>query len=116
MILTKVYEVIMSYNKESQLFFDDHLAIILQVPLVDESLIMNAYTVYNLPIPHPVFQKKIHYSVEGDCLELLSDADFTTLTSECNMLIYVFTRGHMCWFDTTCYPTEKIPSIITLYF
>ena len=33
--------------------FDDYLVIILQVPLVDKSLIMNVYRVYNLLMLHP---------------------------------------------------------------
>ena len=42
-------------NKSNR--FDDHLVVILQLPIVDKSLIMNIYKVYNLPILHPVLQK-----------------------------------------------------------
>ena len=37
--------------------FDDHLVIILRVPLVNRSLIINVHKVYYLPILHPVLQK-----------------------------------------------------------
>ena len=35
---------------------NDHLVVILQAPLVDESLIMNVYKAYNLLLLHPVLQ------------------------------------------------------------
>ena len=37
---------------------DEHLVVIIQVPLVDKSLIMNVYEVYHFPILHPVLKKK----------------------------------------------------------
>ena len=57
--------------------FDDHLFI--QVPLVDKSLIMNVYKVYNLPILHPTLQKTFCYSVAGQYVALSSDSDYVTI-------------------------------------
>ena len=80
--------------------FDDFLVSILQVPLVDKSLIMNVYKGYNLLIFHPVLQKTCHYSLEGEYLALSSDGDYATLLLEHDILIFVFTRGQMCQFDS----------------
>ena len=41
--------------------FDDHLVVILQMPLVDISLIMNVYKVNNLPVLHSILKKPFQY-------------------------------------------------------
>ena len=56
----------------------------------------------------PYLFKTFCYSVEGEYLALSSDVDCATIPSECDMLICVFTKGHMCQFDTALYPTEKV--------
>ena len=88
--------------------FDDHLVIILQVPLVSNSLFMNGNKVYNLFILHPTLQNTFHYSAEGEYMVLLSDDDYATIPSEYDMFTCVFTRVHRCQFDTALFPTEKV--------
>ena len=80
--------------------FDDHLVVILQVPVVDESLVMNMFKVYNLPILHPALQKNFQYTIEDKYIGISSDSDYATLLSECDMFTCAFNKGHMCQFDT----------------
>ena len=88
--------------------FDDHLVIILQVPLVEKSLIMKAYKVYNLAILHPTLKKVFQNSLEALCPGLFSDGNYATIPLEHAVLICAFTKGHMCRLDTALYHTEKI--------
>ena len=67
-----------------------------KVPLVDKSLVMNVYKVYNMHILHPVLQNTFQYYIEGENPALSLDDDNATLPSQKYMLTYVFTEGHMC--------------------
>ena len=58
---------------------------ILQIQLVDKSLIMNVYKAYNLSILHIVPQKAFYYSLEGEYLALSSDSHYVTIPSECDI-------------------------------
>ena len=73
----------MSWLHINSIGLDDHL--ILQVPLVDKSLIMNVYIVYNLPIFHPGLQKTFHY-----LWRLSSNGGYATISGSV-MLTFVFT-------------------------
>ena len=96
MIPIKIYRVALRYSEFSKDIFDDHLVIILQVPLVDEFLIINVYKVSNLPILHPALQKTFLFLVEGEKLAFSSDGACATIPSECDMLTSMFTRCLMC--------------------
>ena len=72
----------MSLNKISPVIVETHLFVkilSLSKSRADKSLII-VYKVYNLPILHPILQKKkFCYSVEGENLALSSDGDYTSL-------------------------------------
>ena len=55
-------------------------------------------------------------SIEGEYLTLSSDSDYATLLSEQDMLTCVFTKGHICQFDTALYPTEKVSWCLYTFF
>ena len=84
------------------------MVVILQVPLVDKSPLMNVYMVYNLCILHPALQRTFHYSLEGEILAFSSNGDYDTIPLECHILKCVFTGGYKCQFDATLYPLEKV--------
>ena len=67
--------------------FDDHLVVILQLPLVDKALVMNVSY---------VLWKAFHYSLEGEYLVLFSNGDYATIPSKHNILTFVFTQGYTC--------------------
>ena len=60
----KIYGVIMNYSRYPYCF-DDHLVVILWMPLVDKSSAMNAYKAYYLPIDS-ILQKASQYCLEGE--------------------------------------------------
>ena len=70
--------------------------------------LINVYNFYYLPILNLLLQQTFCYSFEGEYQALLFDGDFATIPSECDMLTYMFIRGHMCQFDTALYPTQKV--------
>ena len=63
----------------SPVVFDDHLVVILQVPLVDKYLIMNVYIIYNLSILHPVMKKTYQCFLKGEYLTLSCDGNYATI-------------------------------------
>ena len=70
--------------------------IIVQMPLIDKSLVMIVYKAYNFPILYTILQKTSCYSVVVNTWLFLSDVDYANLPSECDMLTCVFTMGLMC--------------------
>ena len=63
---------------------EDHLVVLLYVPLVYKIFI---YTAYNLPILYQMPQEVPQYSMEGEYLSLLSDGDYATTASEDDILL-----------------------------
>ena len=47
---------------------EDCLMLILTVPLVDQSLQMNLYKIYNLPMLHPILHVHVQYELESSYL------------------------------------------------
>ena len=62
--------------------FDDHLVVILQVPLVNKSFCHECYKAYNMPILHPILQKAFQYSLQGKQLAISYDGDYAAIPSE----------------------------------
>ena len=50
--------------KFTPIVLEDYLMLILTVPLIDQSLHMNLYKVYNLPMLHPTLQVHVQYEIE----------------------------------------------------
>ena len=53
--------------KLTPIVLQDYLMLILTVPLVDQSLQMDLYKVYNLPMLHPTLNVHAQYEIEGMC-------------------------------------------------
>ena len=51
--------------KITPVVMDEFLLIILTIPLTDQSLEMNLYKVYNLPVLHPELKVEFTYELEG---------------------------------------------------
>ena len=67
--------------------FKDDLAVILQVPLVDKSLLMNIYKMHNSSILHPILQMIFQYSLEVEYLAVTTYGDYITICSGHDVLI-----------------------------
>ena len=90
------------------IFLQDYLMLILTVPLVDQSLQMNLYKVYNLPMLHSTLNVHLHYEIEGMYLATLMEGMFISLPSAIDVKLCLITNGHLCMFDQALYPVESI--------
>ena len=89
-----------------------YLMLILTVPLVDQSLQMNIYRVYNLPMLHPTLNMHAQYEIEGTYLATLMECMFISLPSTLDVKLCLITNGHLCMFDEALYLVESINSCI----
>ena len=90
--------------------------LILTVPLVDQSLHMNLYKVYNLPILHPVLHVHVQYEVENTYLATVMDGMFVTLPTALDVRLCLMTNRHLCMFKQALYPVEQMKWCIYALF
>ena len=93
--------------KLTPIILQDYLMLILTVPLIDQSLHMNLYKVYNLPMLHPTLQMHVQYELEGPYLATLMDSMFITLPTTMDVRLCLMTKGHLCMFDQALYPVDN---------
>ena len=89
--------------------------LILTVPLIDQSLQMNLYKVYDLFMLHPKLNVHAHYGIEGTYLATLMEGMFISLPSTIDIKLCFMTTGHLCMFDQALYPVEKLTGAFMLY-
>ena len=94
--------------KLTPIVLEDYLMLILTVPLVDQSLHMNLYRVYNLPMLHPVLHVHVQYEVENTYLATVMDGMFITLPTALDVRLCLMTNGHLCMFKQALYPVEQM--------
>ena len=82
--------------------------LILTVPLVDQSLQMELYKIYNLPMFHPTLHMHAQYEIEGTYLATLMEGMFVSLPSTLDVKLCLMTSRHLCMFDKALYPLESI--------
>ena len=82
--------------------------LILTVPLIDQSLQINLYKVYNLPMLHPKLNVNAQYEIEGTYLVTLMEGMFISLPSTIDIKLCLMTTKHLCMFDQALYPVERI--------
>ena len=85
---------------------EDYLMLILTVPLIDQSLHMNLYKVYNLPMLHPTLHVYAQYEIENSYLATIMDGMFITLPTALDVKLCIMTNGHLCMFKQALYPVE----------
>ena len=96
---------------------EDYLMLILTVPLVDQSLHMNLYKVYNLPMLHPVLHVHAQYKIENTYLATVMDGMFITLPTVLDVRLCLMTNGHLCMFNKQAlYPVEQMDWCIYALF
>ena len=94
--------------KLTPIVLQDYLMLILTVPLIDQSLQMNLYKVYDLPMLHPTLNVHAQYEIEKDYLATLMEGMFISLPSTLDIKLFLVTNGHLCIFDQALYPVERI--------
>ena len=82
--------------------------LILTVPFVDQSLQMELYKIYNLPMLHPNLHVHAQYEIEGTYLATLMEVMFVSLPSTLDVKLCLMTNRHLCMFDKALYPMESI--------
>ncbi|MDA8043316.1 MAG: hypothetical protein MPJ22_12930, partial [Pirellulales bacterium] len=75
---------------------DDFLLIILTIPLIDQSLEMNLYKVYNLPALHPELKVEFTYELEGEYLAITKNKLYAALPTAREIRICTGTGGYLC--------------------
>ena len=84
--------------KLTPIVLEDYLMLILTVPLIDQSLHMNLYKVYNLPMLHPMLHMHVQYEMENSYLATIMDGMFITLPTALDVKLCLMTNGHLCMF------------------
>ena len=98
------------YNiiKVTPIVMDDYLMVILTIPLIDSSLDVNLYKVYNLPMLHPKLQIQVEYQLEGTYFATHMHGMYATIPKESDIKLCMMSQGHLCIFDEPLYLVEKI--------
>ena len=84
------------------------LIIILLIPLVDKSLQIDLYKVYNLPVLHPELKVQFSYILEGEYLAISTSHTYAAIPTSYEICICLETKGHLCVLNTALYPVDKI--------
>ena len=100
--------------KLTPLVLEDYLMLILTVPLIDQSLHMNLYKVYNLPMLHPTLHVHAQYEIENSYLATIMDGMFITLPTALDVKLCLMTNGHLCMFKQALYPVEHTTGVFML--
>ena len=93
--------------KLTPIVLEDYLMLILTVPLIDQSLHMNLYKVYNLPMLHLILHVHVQYEIESSYLATIMDGMFITLPTALDVKLCLMTNGHLCMFKQVLYPVEQ---------
>ena len=93
--------------KLTPIVLEDCLMLILTVPLVDQSLQMNLYKIYNLPMLHPTLHVHAQYELESSYIAAVMDGMFVTLPTALDVRLCLMTNGHLCTFNQALYPVEQ---------
>ena len=86
----------------------DYLMLILTVLLIDQSLQMDLYKVYNLPMLHPTLHVHAQYEIEATYLATLMEGMFISLPSTLDVKLCLMTNRHLCMFDQALNPVQRI--------
>ena len=93
--------------KLTPIVLEDSLMLIFTVPLVNQSLQLNLYKVYNLPMLHPVLHVHAQYELESSYIATVMDGMFVTLPTALDVRLCLMTNGHLCMFNQALYPVEQ---------
>ena len=84
------------------------LIVILLIHLVDRSLKLDLYKVYNLPALHPELKVYFSYILEGEYFAISVSHTYAAMPSSHEICICLSSQGHLCVLNTALYPVDKI--------
>ena len=93
--------------KLTPIVLEDCLMLILTVPLIDQSLQMNLYKIYNLPMLHPILHVHAQYELESSYIATVMDGLFIMLPTALDVRLCLMTNGHLCMSNQALYPVEQ---------
>ena len=81
------------YNiiKVTPIVMEDYLMVILMISLIDSSLDVNLYKVYNLPMLHPQLQIQVEYQLEGAYFATHMHGMYAAIPKETDIKLYLCT-------------------------
>ena len=94
--------------KITPIVMDDFLLIIFTIPLTDQSLEMNLYKVYNLPVLHPELKVEFTYELEGEYLAITKNKLYAALPTAREIRICKGTGGYLCLMNQALYPIDRL--------
>ena len=97
-----------SIMKITPIVMDDFLLIIFTIPLTDQSLEMDLYKIYNLPISHPKLRVEFTYQLEGEYLAITKNQLYAALPTAGDIRICKGKEGYLCLMNQALYMVEKI--------
>ena len=93
--------------KLTPIVLEDYLMLILTVPLMDQSLHVNLYKVYNLPMLHLTLHVHVQYEIENSYLATVMDGMFIMLPTALDVKLCLMMNGHLCMFKQALYLVEQ---------
>ena len=89
------------YNiiKVTPIVLEDHLMVILTIPLIDNLLDVNLYKVHNLPMLHLKLGVQAEYELEGEYLVVLVCGMYATIPHATDIKLCKMSQGHPCMLD-----------------
>ena len=105
-----------TYLKIVPVVLDDHLIVVLQIPLVDLSTTFQIYQIYNLPALNPQLRVTFQYVLESQYLVVSSNLHYFMLPQESDVWACRLTRGHWCRLKTAMYPVSTVKWCVASLF
>ena len=79
--------------KLTPIILQDYLMLMLTIPFVDQSLQMDLYKVYNLPMLQPTLHVHAQYEIKGTYLAILMKGMFISLPSTLDVKLCLMTKN-----------------------
>ena len=86
------------------------LYVILHIPLVDKSLQLNLYRIYNIPLVHPILKKSFKYSVQEEYLAIRSDTQYISFPLGTDIMACQVSNGKFCHINSPLYTADTSDS------
>ena len=93
--------------KVTPLVYENWLTIVLEIPLIDQSLQMDIYKAHNLPTIHPDLGVEFMYELEGQYLAISKHKLYVAIPNKMEIDICLATEGGLCRMNTALYPIEQ---------
>ena len=95
---------------------EDFLIVMLSILLIDKSLKMNHYLVYNLPAFYSELKVQFFFILEGEHLAISEAGMYVKVPTADEINVCLANEGHLCVLNTALYPVEKIEWCVSAVF